>query len=257
MFLIFAFIFSYYPSVFILKPGQFVHINKGRLHAFRKLSYSILHEHDCHSELRNNLMQQKSKDKHMFVDCLCVSIAWDWTYRGLSSEAINREVSSMLECASLNRERVSRSLAIPETSLLCTANYFLARAKEASSLAHKGSLLSCSIYGYRPYLKDYSRSVSSEPIAVLRGILPSLAHLVARHKAAVSHVQQNAAKEAKNLQSPHPISPDSWENPQNCTIDPYGNDYFCKLCLDEISNVYMHCNGCEDILKKDFNICIR
>ncbi len=29
---------GYCPSTFILEPGEFVHINKGRLHAFRKLA---------------------------------------------------------------------------------------------------------------------------------------------------------------------------------------------------------------------------
>ncbi|CAN0011538.1 unnamed protein product, partial [Ectocarpus sp. 4 AP-2014] len=27
---------NFCPSVFTLEPGEFVHINKGRLHAFRK-----------------------------------------------------------------------------------------------------------------------------------------------------------------------------------------------------------------------------
>ena len=36
----------------------------------------------------------------------------------------------------------------------------------------------------------------------------------------------------------------------------YGaGDFFCKFCSEELSNVYMHCDGCEKLLDKDFNIC--
>jgi hypothetical protein len=31
--------------------------------------------------------------------------------------------------------------------------------------------------------------------------------------------------------------------------------FFCKVCCTELSNHYMHCLGCENILQKDFNIC--
>ena len=50
--------------------------------------------------------------------------------------------------------------------------------------------------------------------------------------------------------------PDSYENPENSTVDPYGNsDFFCKLCHKELSNVYYQCYGCYVILSKDFRIC--
>ena len=39
------------------------------------------------------------------------------------------------------------------------------------------------------------------------------------------------------------------------TVDPFGNDFFCALCHQELGNTYMHCSGCEDLLRKDFNIC--
>lgn len=39
-------------------------------------------------------------------------------------------------------------------------------------------------------------------------------------------------------------------------MDPYGSgDFICKFCLEELSNVFMHCDGCERLLNKDFNIC--
>jgi predicted amidophosphoribosyltransferase len=41
-----------------------------------------------------------------------------------------------------------------------------------------------------------------------------------------------------------------------CLVDPFGNDFFCVSCHQELGNAYMHCNGCEDLLQKDYNICI-
>ena len=42
-----------------------------------------------------------------------------------------------------------------------------------------------------------------------------------------------------------------------CTVDPFGDDYFCTLCHQELGNTYMHCSGCEALLAKDFNICVQ
>jgi len=246
---------NYYPSVFILKPGQFVHINKGRLHAFRKLSFSLLPDRDCHSNLRNEIIHESNRKNLPLNDSLCVSVAWDWTYRGFSSEGINREVSSMMECAALNRERGSQSLAIPETSLLFTAKFFVARANKALKLTNYDCMLSWNGYKNASSLRC-SPPLSPEPVSVLRGILPSLAHLVARHKAAVENAKRSAAGEENHRQLSPSLFPDCWENPRQFSIDPYGNDFFCRLCQEELANVYMHCYGCEEILNKDFNICI-
>jgi hypothetical protein len=41
-------------------------------------------------------------------------------------------------------------------------------------------------------------------------------------------------------------------------INPYDVDGFqCKSCMQTLSNVYMHCMGCETLLGKDYNICVR
>ena len=66
---------NYCPSVFVLKPGQFVHINKGRLHAFRKLSPTALPPNDCHRQLRLDTI---ASDNLGSMERLCVSVAWDW-----------------------------------------------------------------------------------------------------------------------------------------------------------------------------------
>ena len=67
---------NYYPSVFVLKSGQFVHINKGRLHAFRKLSPTDLPPNDCHRQLRLDINDDLGPKEH-----ICISVAWDWMVR--------------------------------------------------------------------------------------------------------------------------------------------------------------------------------
>lgn len=97
-----------------------MHINKGRLHAFRKLSASSLREDDCHHCLREDI--SPSLDGKNLT---CFSVAWDWMFKGVTDEGINREVSSILECARLNQKQHVQSLAIPEVSLsYCSLVHF-------------------------------------------------------------------------------------------------------------------------------------
>ena len=66
--------FSFYPSVFILLPGQHLHINKGRLHCFRKASPESLSLQDCHYKLREELIATTPHpSSYVFL-----SIAYDW-----------------------------------------------------------------------------------------------------------------------------------------------------------------------------------
>ena len=68
---------SYCPSVFILKLGQHVLINKGRLHAFRKVTFDELPNTDCHAAQRDELVAML-KEKEIDRAPLCLSIAYDW-----------------------------------------------------------------------------------------------------------------------------------------------------------------------------------
>jgi len=70
--------FSYYPCVIILKPGQHIHIGKGRAHMFRKLTFEKLPEHDCHAKLRAELCKELIDTKKLKQAPLCVSVAFDW-----------------------------------------------------------------------------------------------------------------------------------------------------------------------------------
>ena len=49
--------------------------------------------------------------------------------------------------------------------------------------------------------------------------------------------------------------PESHLNPLTRPIDPFGNDYTCKICNRELANTYFHCEGCEELIKKGYNIC--
>jgi hypothetical protein len=74
---------GYCPSVFVLKPGQTLHINKGRLHAFRKLAPSSLPRYDCHHDLRKIMLLEIGND-----EIVCSSIAWDWMVSSLKFTSI-------------------------------------------------------------------------------------------------------------------------------------------------------------------------
>lgn len=112
---------NYYPCVFILKPGQLLHINKGRLHAFRKMSRSPLDQNDCHYKLRREIVNLNSITDERW----CMSVAWDWMFLGDSIKGINEEVISTLECAQLLQLEGKQSLAIPQLCLIELAKYHL------------------------------------------------------------------------------------------------------------------------------------
>jgi len=226
--------YSYYPAVLILKPGQHIHINKGRLHAFRKLQVTPLPESDCHAEHRRRLVA----DEGLTSDPVCMSVAWDWLFLATSANGTNREAAACLECASLNRANQVKSLAIPETALL----------NEAATLRF-------------PDERDSSSTrFVPDPVDVCRGILPSVRHIVSKSLDALKAAKAKETNKEQIYERCKKVSftsePDASESPEETTIDPYGSDYFCRLCDCELSNVYMHCEGCELLLLKDFNICV-
>jgi len=76
-------------------------------------------------------------------------------------------------------------------------------------------------------------------MTVLKGIFPSVDRIVRQHE--------------QIYRSGNVATPD-----QHCKSDlitPYDNKYYCGLCLQELSNSYFHCVGCETILGRDFNLC--
>lgn len=221
---------NYYPSVFILKPGQFVHINKGRLHAFRKMSTSNLPPTDCHSKLR-----QKNIEKLQLgtSEQICISVAWDWMYRGVTSEGINREIVSTLDCAELLRHHRTQSLAIPETAILHMASHFVSeyeheqeqeksvplsaiRGRETSFLPSQGLSSDYDRFGS---LLSY-RGPSS--IDVLRGLLEPLRCIVNKHNKTIEKAkdQERIQQEGDRMKISIADKPDTWQNPSTFALDP-------------------------------------
>ena len=98
---------SYCPSVFVLKPGQHVMINKWRLNAFRKMTFDELPNTDCHAAQRSELVAMLKDEKKFDRAPLCISIAYDWWVKIL--------VIGLLYCTGLD----TLPLVLTLPSLVC------------------------------------------------------------------------------------------------------------------------------------------
>ena len=207
------------------------------------MSTSKLPESDCHAGHRRNIIESKGIAGE---EKLCVSVAWDWMYRGITSAGINREVSTVLEGSALNEQNGVTSLAIPELSLLQMAKCVPAR----SFTSKKG----ISFLGALESKEKKGNVYESTKEDICRGMYPGLCVVVGKHIRALNVKESKSDEKGKRLSIA--TIPDTQENPQTCPLDPYGDsDFACKICRKELSNVYFHCDGCEKLLSKDFNIC--
>jgi hypothetical protein len=225
-----------------------MHISKGRLHAFRKLSNDKLPDTDCHADLRRELVEKEILKE----EPLCISIAWDWMYRGVTPDGINREVVTALECAALNRKHTKLSLAIPEQSLLHMSKVLAPPTCRFPSLARNIQL------GHIAD-DDASKPYAPSKEIISRGILPGLRYVIEDHLNSMKQTRLDVVAQCSGNERDF-VSiaerPKSHEHPKECRLDPYGNsDFFCKLCHKELSNVYYECDGCRKLLAKVFNIC--
>ena len=53
-------------------------INKGRLHAFRQMTFDELPKTDCHAAQRSELVAMLKDEKKLDRAPLCISTAYDW-----------------------------------------------------------------------------------------------------------------------------------------------------------------------------------
>jgi hypothetical protein len=247
---------NYCPSVFILTAGQHVHINKGRLHAFRKLTPEKLPNEDCHCQLRDAMIKEKSLTNKVPT---CVSIAWDWQFGGVHAEGIHRESVAILESALLvDQKDGCKCLAIPKAALLAMGRQVLRPESSRNSTQQRLSLIDSSIIG-QGFGYDAKPNVIDNT-SVARGILPALRFLVKSNIEMIKSAVEGAAVDKENNMRRGKVSvahvSDCNINPAEGTVEPDGQDYFCKMCHSELANLYFHCDGCEVHLKKDFNICI-
>ena len=241
--------YRYCPTVCVVKPGQLIHINKGRLHAFRKMSNGKLPENDCHYEMR----EQIKREENLQREEICISLAWDWMFRGVTAEGINREICSVLECTILNRKHGKVSLAIPELSLLQMARVFPSCGARVP--ADVDTMLGCRMMKKSSVCRAIKCPLT-EARDVLRGMLPGLEYVVGHHLTVMGSAENRSRLTGRGERVTVAKRPNAHENPNLFPVDPYGShDFNCKLCSKELANVYFHCDGCEVILSKDFNIC--
>jgi len=299
------------PTHVILGPGDYIHLNKGRIHAFRKVTAASAAAEKGFPGLVAG--SATSND-------ICVSVAWDWMYRGFTPEAIINEVAVIRKTVEENRaQRVKTTyctptptLAILDDTILSSSSRNLAlmtnivdRQNSRTVLATSGS--STSIDEERFWKSNWyqtSESTSSTtteefntehnlivPLLVekkhIEYLLQQYEYLETdvvdkklklfcrwprmgddaamnfenleqsdsnRTKQIVKPISEKLSSSKQSKQTKTPILIDVL-NPE---INAYDLDGFqCKSCLQGLSNVYMHCQGCEILLKKDYNVCIR
>jgi hypothetical protein len=211
-----------------------VHLNKGRLHAFRKLSIDELPTDDCHFTLRRLLLQSVKYN----IPSLALSVAWDWSFMGCDADGINREVLYSLECASINQRHNRQSLAVSESALL----------QWVLKLTSKKSSSFTSLIGYNSTNVPSAPDFDSKNVVHLAGLYAAAEDLLFRQLQIFSYVHQD-------ISNTHKIAVVTKSDEHDLRIDPYENDFFCKLCHQELANAYFHCDGCDKLLDKDYNIC--
>merc|ERR1712166_1385058 len=280
------------PATFTLQPGEYVHINKGRLHAFLKTA---------------------GPDRQR-TDDVCVSVAWDWVFTGVTPVAVEHEMMAALKCAAHNKHAKVGSLGVTE---LCVMNmtkaavgqYRAYRALEAQAEASHTASQTCSIGVKRTFdqLEDapkpeVQQTEAAQPVKMetaADGTLKEVAEPENINESTNSAAQQSVETSMEagclaftankpNLQAIKaqsqgvlkgyakcleflnkaqpsqsvaikcsPDSIDTWVGLELQSIDPYLVEGFeCKLCKTELSQRYAHCRGCEILLQKDWNICL-
>jgi hypothetical protein len=140
-------------------------------------------------------------------------------FKGVTEEGINREVSSALECARLNREHRLQSLAIPETSLLFLAKESIASHQLETKIYATDALFNMNI----PHRKSKRKRSEPDAETVLRGILPSLQYVVNRHNSAVkfSKVWEQKTQDVKgSWRVSIDSKPNAWQDPVIFSLDP-------------------------------------
>lgn len=114
------------PSHFVLQPQEFVHINKGRVHAFRKVSNLSTNAFVSRDDLKDSKKQKVSND-------VCISVAWDWIFQGHTTRGMFEEAGIALEGAAENHRGETKapvySLGRTETCVIGALRSALARLK--------------------------------------------------------------------------------------------------------------------------------
>jgi hypothetical protein len=178
------------------------------------LSNHKLPEDDCHATLREMLVQEENLEKEQ----LCISVAWDWMYRGVTAAGINREVCTTLECAGLNRKNKKMPLAIPELSLL-----HMSRSILSDDPLYDNDGDDRKIFGFE-LTDQHNKARPYEPSSevICCGILPGLRHIVKHHVNVMQRTKANNAPKSAFDRVSVMERPNADENPMLFSVDPYG-----------------------------------
>lgn len=157
---------------------------------------------------------------------------------GLSEQGINREVAASIECADLARKHKDKPLGKPRQAVIKLASLIPPYWKDDSVRERKRMLTTDD---------EALRELPSwETIA--RGILPSLRYILREFESG----QQSGKKEDGK------ILPDIYPNQKNYRgfVDPYASWFHCESCHCELANLYYSCDGCENLLRREYNLCL-
>ena len=218
---------GYCPSVFTLHPGEYVHINKGRLHAFRKRApllrkrrrKSLASSKDIsqppkkvHTPRKSDVGESfavtgneteatKLDDDDAYVEQeeFCVSVAWDWLYQGSSSKGVAAEVAEPVQCAAHNIREGVPSLghiegAVLQASLASLARQKAIAAREARKKSHarcqKGEASGDVILMGDTQVGEKTCALLGEPgtEGLLKGLKPALQKLLVEQSRLVDDV---------------------------------------------------------------------
>ena len=117
---------------------------------------SPLPKTDCHHSLRQDILSSLST----------VSFAWDWQFRGITQDGINKYSMRVYDIVLQNRQIQVESLALHETSNICLA--------------------------YRLFCKGECPSkLSKDDIETIRGILPTLKRIVQFNQTTYNEAKQS------------------------------------------------------------------
>lgn len=257
------------PSSIVLGPGEYLHIGKGRLHAFRK--------------------KEPPRDRPETAQDVCISVAWDWMYEGFSSSGIAGEAATVAFNASLNERWRRQSLSIHDSSLLHGAFSRLGQLRSAQAVhnldVHSLVDNTCSAYldndniasialdeteevqhkrqrtaeehsklldkltdecaAVQPYLSKVAEAkfatIGHAALAPRLVLSNGRASDLQRAELDVSRVDAYTNAAMGDLYSPNAFAP---------------GGYSCEVCQAELSNEYLHCMGC-GYREYDYNVCVK
>ena len=213
-------------------------------------------------------------------------------FRGASTKGINREVLAVLECAELNRRNVKQSLAQPALCVVQMARNLLEQNEKITKMmdfSKKGTpdnllvtsnldvlsgilpglryivmkqLETMNLAGFTPlhFKKRITKgkNVINSATEETQNGDPADTNEIANEGSILNEDEEKRYSFEYDTSLRRDKKPNAFQNPAKFPVDPYGvTGFFCQLCHMELSNMYLHCEGCEIILNKDFNICLR